>query len=588
MDDAMAPVEDIDFSDDEDLGDLDDMDEESRDIKEEYFRETKPAVSDLNLTTNGDIQPPTVVAQEQDEGLTARQLRIALMALSEGLGQASRVFSTHTQLIQTWLTEAKKRLKQQGPEQTDDSDGEERLIAWVLTMREQQFLITESNLFHQVSMLKKMGSFSESFSISYDWAVNFMLKHELGIKSIGIEPTLTRTLPAFLDAKVKSFQTFTQKMVQDHKLSESSVAAMDELSLFVDMRLIQDEGRRLEALELTGTIPLATVYLVTLADGTMLPSLLLATRNLANKNLPEFIWLETVSEALSAEEALDLWIKKVWITHLSNGPQPKKSMLILDQHREHAGDHFLSSISGLGTLPALVPGGGSFNLHPLEMCMKPVLQRYVLWQWAKFTAEKPAELEEDSPQQLQEHVLQKLVDWLVEALTHLNKLQQMWKTSFRLTGLLKKQDEHKEDTGQIQLDLLKTLTETLLGADALKENPPHLHEPDDREDTEKKPGGRGLESPEEKPEGPLEAQVKEEKKETIEEETTGDEGKGEDAKSDDSEVDAKETKEDKEVNKERREYRIVIGEDVGDEWTVKSRTEGTEAGRDDNGVIDKS
>uniref|UniRef100_UPI0037E94F43 pogo transposable element with ZNF domain n=1 Tax=Semicossyphus pulcher TaxID=241346 RepID=UPI0037E94F43 len=654
VDDAMAPVEDFDFSDNERLDDL--YDQETEDINEEFIKDEKHLMSHLPSTTNSQTQPETILSalKERDDLLTARQLRITLSALCDGLCQASRVFSTESQLIWSWLKEAKKRLKQTELEQKVHADGGDRMVSWVLSMREQQLPITESNLFHKASTLKKKGGFSDSFRISYDWAVTFMLQHRLGIQAIGRAATLARTVPLSLEAKIKSFRDFTQKVFQDKKLSERTVAVMDELCLFVDLRLVQDKSRRSDALELTGSFPLVTVYLTVLANGTMLPSLVLANRQLAGKVLPEFVLLEAGSESLLAEEALDLWTNKVWLQHLSGVTEPRKSMLVLDRHREHMGDSFLTSISGSGTLPAVIPVGCSFRLQPLEVCMKPILQRFLLSRWAKFIAGNPKELEETSPNQLQANVAQLLVDWLVEGLTHLNQLPHIWKRSFDLTGLLpekeekeevKEEDKTSQKPEEIQLDLLKTLAETLLGTEALEADSPKVleledmemeeeeeEEEEDQEDQDQEGGDRQeiLEENQENKEGEGK-EIKEDTKESGEEtradrkekEAEGKETKEEGCKEatekkgketnkdvgrenketeedrkeefkkleEDSEEEGKEIEEDKkEVSKERRETRIVIGEEVGDEWklTVKSRTEGVEADREDDNRMDES
>ncbi|XP_060936810.1 pogo transposable element with ZNF domain [Limanda limanda] len=589
MDAAMAPVED--FSDDERVDDFDDMDEETEDIKQELIKEVKHPVSDLQSTMNcppahlpSDLSP----LKTRDDILSARQLRIALFALCDGLRQASRVFSTETRLIHTWLKDAKKRLRQREQEENVHGDGGSRLVAWVLSMREQQLPITESNLFHKVSTLKKKGEFSDSFRISYDWVVSFMLHHQLGIQNTGTAATLPRTLPSSLEDKVTSFRKFTHKIIRVHKLSESTVAAMDELCLFVDLRLVQDKSRRSEALELIGSLPLVTVFLAALADGTMLPSLVLSNRQLEEKVLPEFILLEAGPESPLVEEALDLWTNKIWHQHVCSRTQPSRSILVLDQHREHMGDQFLTSISGSGTLPAMIPGGCSFSLQPLDICVKPVLQRFMLLRWAKFIAGNPKELEETSPQQLQANVAQLLVDWMVEALMHLNNLSQVWKNSFRLTGLLPKEEEGLETmTSQkpeeVQLDLFKTLTETILGPESQETTSSGLLELEDEEDTTEEPEGGGLETSEEKQERmeEIEREVKDrrENKETeMKEHGHQDDTRKQKTIEEDSEEDGKETEGDrKEVNKERRETRIVIGEEVGDEWKIKRRTEDVEA-----------
>lgn len=606
MDDAMAPVEDMDFSEDEKL---DNLDEET---EEDLVSKVKDLASHLSSATNGHDPPGTAlsVSKERDDFFSARQLRIALFALCDGICQASRVFSTEMQLIRAWLKDAKKRLKATEQEQKAHTHGEDCMVAWVLSMREQQLPITESNLFHKASTLKKKGDFGDSFRISYVWAVNFMLQHRLGVQSMGRAAALACTLPASLEIKVKSFREFTRKIIGLHKLSESTVAAMDELCLFVDLRLVQDKTNRSQALEVTGTLPLVTVYLTMLADGTMLPSLVQVNRHLAEKVVPEFILLVAGSEN---EEALDLWMNKIWLQHVSKLTQASKSMLVLDRHREHTGDQFLTSISGSGTLPAVVPGGCSFCLHPLEVCLKPVLQRFLLSRWAKFTARDPKELEETSPNRLHTIVAELLVDWVVEALTQLNKLPLLLKRSFHLTGLLRGLKEVNKEVNkieqvmsqkpkEIQLDLLKTLTEALLGSEVLEAD--HVDPLElDEEDTEgEQEDGEGQEEV-----ARQEKHGKEDRQETEEEcehennikhkagkETKKDSEEEEDKErkyekevvkqklEEDSEEEGKETEEDrKDLNKERRETRIVIGEEVGDEWKIKSRTEGVEVDGED-------
>lgn len=570
MDEAMAPVEDMDFSDDELV---DDVDEGGEDTKEDVLKDIKHVASLPAQESSSHTQPAAILPsrKEREELLTARQLRITMFALCDGLLQASRVFSTETRLIRSWMKEARRRLRR--PQQEQRVHGEDRLVAWVLSMREQQLHITESNLFHKASTLKKKGGFNDSFRISYDWAVSFLVRHRLGVRTVGRAATLTHMLPASLEAKVRSFRQFAQKIIQDHKLSERSVATMDELCLFVDLRLVQDKSRRSEALGLTGSVPLVTVYLTALADGTMLPSLVLANRQLVEKVLPEFIVLEAGPNGLLVEEALDLWTKKVWLQHVSSLAQPCKWMLVSDRHREHMGDQFLTSISGSGTLPAVIPAGCSFCLQPLDVCVKPVLQRFLLLRWAKFIAGNSALLEEACPQRLQSNVAQLLVDWVVEALTHLNKLPQVWKKSFRLTGLLLKEDEEEthQKPEEAQLDLLKTLTEVLLGAEALEADCPDVLELEDEEDTKVKQEGEEVKIMEETMVDKETARVKER------EEECGVEDKTDEVKTteEDSEVEGKETEEDNK-DKERRETRIVTGEEVGDEWKIKNRTDGGE------------
>ncbi|XP_034029376.1 pogo transposable element derived with ZNF domain b [Thalassophryne amazonica] len=649
MDESLAPVEEMDFSEDEGMEDLDDVDYEPEETKEELNKEVQsPSSHPASTATNSHVPAESglSVSKEREDFLTARQLRIALFALCDGIYRASQDFSTEPQLIRSWLKEARKHLRQTKQEPDLHGEGGERLVAWVLSMREQQLPITESNLFHKASMLKKNGSFSDSFRISYDWAVSFMLQHRLGLRRVGRAPTLASVLPPSLDEKVKSFREFTRKLIQDCQLPDGAVATLDELCLFLDLSLVQVRCRRADALKLSASSsPLVTVYLTALADGTLLPSLVLAKAKVLDKCVSDYILLESVTETLSAEEALDRWTNRIWIPHLSG--QSWKGVLVLDRHQEHMGDPFLTAVSESGALPAMIPAGCSSHLHPLEVCMKPVLQRFLLSRWATFTAGDPKDLDETSSECLQGHVVQLLVGWLAEALTYVANRPSLLKKSFHLTDLLPRLEEEEEkpigqSAEESQSELLNSLSEALMGAEALKTDCPDKVELEDEEsadelqEQDKGPGSLG-EIPEREDQAgvgemeedheehvkdtekngdlsmhggeeeeaafwkiggnrdenikEVEEQSEDERKETDED---SEEGEGmkehvqdgvkelhkdeeEDIKEggEDSEDEGKEMVEDtEEANKERRETRIVIGEEVGDEWkiTVKSRS----------------
>lgn len=565
----MAPLEDTDFSDEDDLDNLN-------------FEDLDPKDDSLAFT----LEPLGGATHNRDHGLSHEQLQTLLQALCEGLDQASRVRQTDQQLIGSWLREARQQLGKAEPE-LDRGTG--RLLVWVLSMREQQLLVTSDGLLKAAAALKKKGNFVAPFSLSYCWAVNFMLRHQLGIRRPCRVP---RHLPLFLDAKARAYQDFTQKVIQNHQLPAVGVAALDELCLFLDLGSIVVPSRRSEALALSGSAPLLTVFLAVLSDGTALPSLLLVSAPVAEREVPPAVLLDAGPEILTQGEALDLWSDKVWHRHISGPTLPRKSLLVLDRHQGHLGDAFLMSLGELGTLPALIPAGCSSHLQPLEVCIKPVLQRLLLWRWAKFTAGNPEELQGTSAEQVKGAVASVLVDWLLEALSHLSTLQEVCRTSFHLAQVHEEEEPRLRD---IQSELIKTLTDTLLGPDAQDVGSPELEELEELEEQQQ----NDMEVKErEKEENEEKEQVSGQEHRNMKEEDESKEGKTEQGNAKDVEEEMREEDEEpregreeevaedseeeggqvEEASKERRETRIVIGEEVGDEWkmTVKSRTEGAD------------
>lgn len=603
-DDVTAPVED--FSDDE----------EQPDVKTEEAASPSDSI---------DQSAPGVL----EELLSARQLRIALFALCEGNPEASRVFSTEPRFIQKWLNKASEKISNTAV----CSEGNDELVAFVLSTREQQVALTETSLFNKVSALKKKGSFVNSFRISYDWAVSFMLQHKLGLQNRETVVSLSRVLPPSLDTEVESFQMFTQKVIGSHSLTNETVAAMDELCLFADFSLVENRSRLSDVLQLNGAAPLVTVYIAALADGTMLPSLVLANVELNEKSLPEFIFIEGASE--NGENALELWSSRVWLQQAQSVP---KSLLIVDGHREHNSDTFVAAVSEHGTLPVVIPKGLTFCLQPLEVCVKPVMQRFLVKRWRKFVEGDMSGLDEARMTKL-------LVEWTIEALTRINELQEIVKESFNVTGLLPG-TEKRENIAEIQLRLMKTLTKALLGEEELdsseetdteeereernltelhktikteenqveldkmmevfeddqlenskgenskvsktedkmvEDEPMHEESTKGGSETEKERLNRTNEKTDQGKMADPKMDNKKEGDKMADPET--DDKKEEDKMADAMETDSKmeDSKEEgkkaekarKEMQKERRETRIVIGEDVGDEWqvAVKSRAE---------------
>uniref|UniRef100_A0A8C5G8S7 Uncharacterized LOC114460123 n=1 Tax=Gouania willdenowi TaxID=441366 RepID=A0A8C5G8S7_GOUWI len=438
VDPMMAPVEDLDFSDDDEDFDKEDLIEDG---------EHTASLTDEQT--------------EADDWLGGRQLKMALFALCEGVSSASRFFSCDPATVRSVLSEARRNCNRAGLE------GEEQMVLWVLSMWEQQLPITESALFHQASALKRNSSFDSAFRISYAWAVDFLLRYRLSPA-----PALSRELLPVLEEKVVSFKAFVQKIVRVHGLSLSVVAAVDELCVFVDWDLVQNSARRCDALRLTGTKPLLCVFLAVLANGTRLPALVVVKKQLEKRALPESVLLEVVSEDAQDEDALDIWMRRVWAPHVAAQNQPCKSLLILDQHREHTAEPFLSRLSEFSTLPALIPTGSSSHLQPLDVCVRPVLQNLLTNRWSSFSSS------EGPDHQDQSQLAGLLVDWIVQALEDLDNIPDVWRSSFSLTGLLREQGEDT-NLAERRTKLLRSLTEVLPGVD-FSETPEEEERPENR------------------------------------------------------------------------------------------------------------
>ncbi|XP_057689858.1 pogo transposable element with ZNF domain [Corythoichthys intestinalis] len=568
--DHLAPLEDPDFSENE--------------------AEERAAVKEEAPSPPPSAPPPDDAPEERADFLSAHQLRVALLALCGGAGQASAIFGTEPRLVRSWLKEARRHLRRKGRE-CPAPDGEARLAAWVLSQRERQLPVSESVLFHKAAALNKDGAL-DGFRVSYQWAVLFMLRHRLGP---GRAPA--PALPPYLSADVRSFKDFARKIVRVHRLPRNAVAAADELCLFVDPLSFRDPERRARALSFAGSTPLVTVCLSALADGSALPALVLSHGG-PDVEAPaaDCAVLAAASPDPSPGEAFKLWTQRVWLPYVSGTLGRGKSMLVLDRHHEHAGELSLGALSASGTLPAVVPEGCSFLLQPLDLAAKPALERFLMARWNKFCAEGDEERDDD------DDAARVLIRWTVRALARIKGLRRLWRTSFEMTGILPGDEESPDREGE-RRGLREELENTLLTS----EDGSRLPEAEDEDDEDDSEDGRTSAEKGKEDKGETGADAHGERfdhkerdtKEAGEPETDGEITAKDDRRKDREAADRKEepaaetkrrgykeqetqeAEEDGEEEEEsdgedRRETRIAIGEEVGREWQIATETEPVE------------
>ncbi|KAL7829580.1 hypothetical protein AOLI_G00304650 [Acnodon oligacanthus] len=345
--------------------------------------------------------------------LTLAQHKIVLYALCFGVPQAANHFDIQPKEVQSLLL---KRQLQLGPPKSREGlipRASDHLAEWVLCQREQQLPINEGKLFSKAAeiMSKDGGP-----GISYEWAVDFLLRHNLGVQALAMS---SRLLPPKAQEHVHSFTCFMTKQVTTHGFGRSFIGAVDELSIFIDMEQLDpasaDSSSMMSAFKLVGdSDPLMDIVLVGLADGTMLTAMVFLKGEPLNPgapSLPDSVILEAKPEGFSDEERLQLWFDKVWRQHVepSSGG---KGLLVLDTYRGHITDDFLASLNSANTLPGIVPRACSSRLQPLEVCVGPVLRELVQARWSQHVTEAPQDLIGAEPADLALLV----AAWLVEML----------------------------------------------------------------------------------------------------------------------------------------------------------------------------
>uniref|UniRef100_A0A8C5RP86 Pogo transposable element with ZNF domain n=1 Tax=Laticauda laticaudata TaxID=8630 RepID=A0A8C5RP86_LATLA len=370
--------------------------------------------------------PEPVSRKEQ---LSVKKLRVVLFALCCNTEQAAEHFKNPPRRIRRWLRRFQAFQEENVASLSEGKylslEAEEKLAEWVLMQREQQLPVNEETLFQKATKIGR--SLEGGFKISYEWAVRFMLRHHLSTHS---RRAVAHPLPKEVAENAGCFIEFVQGQIHTQDLPLSMIAAIDEISLFLDAEVLCSDDRKENALQTVGTgEPWCDVVLAILADGSVLPTMVLYRGRLEQPaNVPEMILLEAKENGYSDDEIMELWSSKVWQKHLE--PHKSKSMLVLDCHRTHLSEKVLSLLSSSSTLPAVVPSGCSSKIQPLDVCIKRTVKNFVHKKW-KEQAKEMADSSCDS-----DILLQLVLCWLAEALEVISDCPELVQQSFLVGSVL--------------------------------------------------------------------------------------------------------------------------------------------------------
>ncbi|XP_072562088.1 pogo transposable element with ZNF domain isoform X2 [Paramormyrops kingsleyae] len=422
IDMEMAPVEDIDLDSEQEM-------ECEPEVKTDFVDSSNKQTSDR--TGKG--------------ALTVHQLRILLFALCSGVSQAAEHFKTQQSLIWTWLGMKKRQLTPVvlGPMEKEVVD---QIVEWVLTRREQQLPVDEENLFQ---MVRAVGT--GYIQISYDWIVDFLLRNKLGLQT-----TVTLDRPLFREAKWKArnYIKSVHRQIKSKNFPLSDIGSMDELSIYVNRDMLSSPSLATQksALQLVGTgVPFLDVVLAVLADGTLLPTMVFYSSQAPVRlqdELPQSILLESKVRGFSHDHVLRLWFERVWQKHIES-QDGASGMLVMDTFRAHRKAEFVCMLEQAATLPAIIPAGCSCHLHPLEVCVEPVLRDFLQARWNQMVSQGGA------AGARAKDLIRLLLTWLAEALECLAGFPKLLQQSFNVASMFPK------DSNAPKLSMQKSMVHTL-------------------------------------------------------------------------------------------------------------------------------
>lgn len=331
--------------------------------------------------------PPVATRRSYTAGFKVEVLEFAE---ENGNMAAQRKFGVNEKLVRDWRKQKdalKKTKKSQKAFRTHAPrwpELEDRMEAFVLEQR------SACRALNTVQLRLKAKAMAEEMKIDFQgtvsWCFRFMKRKNLAIRQ---RTTLSQTLPDDHREKMAAFQAFVADQTKKFNLGSDQIVNMDEVPLTFDIpmnRTIESKGASSVNIRTTGHEKASfTVVLACTASGKKLPPMVIFKRKTAIKDkLPPGVVVHQNEKGWMDNEVMDLWLNRCYVKRPGGFFRQKKSLLVLDSMRAHISDVTKERIRATDSIPAVIPGGLTKLLQPLDIsvnrCFKAEL-RHIWEDW---------------------------------------------------------------------------------------------------------------------------------------------------------------------------------------------------------------
>lgn len=256
---------------------------------------------------------------------------------------------------------------------------EQEIKAWVLEKRSAGHQISGTRIMLQARKFAMERDISE-FKGSPKWVYNFMKRNNFVRRAT---TSTGQKLPDDWEIKAAAFRGFVSRNKEDLPLDR--IANMDEVPVTFDLPsnfTIEKRGTSDVKINTTGNEKAKfTVVLCATADGGKLPAYVIFRRKtIPAIKVPPNIVLSANSKSCMDSVETQLWAEKIW-NKRKNTFFDKKGLLILDSAPGHKKDTTLDKFKKMKTTIAMIPGGLTKKLQPLDISVNKSFKAYLRRQW---------------------------------------------------------------------------------------------------------------------------------------------------------------------------------------------------------------
>ena len=184
----------------------------------------------------------------------AHKKKVAYYARHHGIRKAARYYGVQHRNVQRWVKEQVNEIakptstkclnkKGQGRKISYPRELEEKLLAWILEKRDEQFVAVSTQLI-RLKALSLIKDTNPDFKASEGWLRKFMWRNNLVLRA---RTHISQCLPKDLEEKIRLFREEVKKIQENSDYPLQYICNMDETPVFLDMvpnKVIDSKGKK--------------------------------------------------------------------------------------------------------------------------------------------------------------------------------------------------------------------------------------------------------------------------------------------------------------------------------------------------------
>ena len=267
---------------------------------------------------------------------------------------------------------------------------ENELRKWVFELRSCGLIVTRLAIRARALQIAPKYNFP-NFKASAGWCTRFMNRSGLTLRQ---KTHIAQKLPKDVDEKVQKFFAFVIKERKRFDFALENIINMDETPMYFDMpgnTTVDKVGSKTVSVKTTGhERQHFTVVLACQANGKKIrPLVIFKRKNMPKETFPPGVVVKVHPKGWMDEALIKVWLDEVFMRRPGGLLKPI-SLLVWDMFRAHCCDSVKEKLKEYRTRQAVIPGGCTSVLQPLDVSINKPFKTYLrkLWNTWMVSGEK--------------------------------------------------------------------------------------------------------------------------------------------------------------------------------------------------------